>query len=196
MNAVALYPDSVDAPLGTRFLTRDAIDERVRELGAEISAYYAGTVPVLVTVLRGATIFAADLVRAMSIPHEMDFLALAANDDDVSGVRAQVLKDLQLVVNGRDILLVEDIVDTGVTLEFVRRFLATHEPASVEVATLLDRPRNRRVETRVRFRGFDAPNSFFVGYGFDYHQRYRNLPDIHELALDDEERIRLLQLPD
>jgi hypoxanthine phosphoribosyltransferase len=182
-----------DAPrLGPTLYTREQIESRVQTLGREVSEFYQGSVPVLVTVLKGATIFAADLVRHMSIPHEMDFLALSAYGDGTTGVQAQILKDLQIPVVGRDVLLVEDVIDTGLTLRFLNRWLQTHEPASVEVVTLLDRPHRRLVDDRVRFRGFTVPDRFYVGYGFDYRQRYRNLPDLHELELDDTTRELLL----
>ena len=182
-----------DAPrLGPTLYTREQLAARVETLGREVSEYYAGSTPVLVTVLKGATIFAADLVRAMTIPHEMDFLALSAYGDGTTGVQAQILKDLQIPVDGRDVLLVEDVIDTGLTLRFLNRWLQTHEPASVEVVTLLDRPHRRLVDDRVRFRGFTVPDRFYVGYGFDYRQRYRNLPDLHELELDDTTRELLL----
>lgn len=182
-----------DAPsLGPILYTRAQLDARVATLGREVSEYYADSIPVLVTVLKGATVFAADLVRHMSVPHEMDFLALSAYGDGTTGVQAQILKDLQIPVQGRDVLLVEDVVDTGLTLRFLHRWLLTHEPASVEVCTLLDRPHRRLVDDPVRFRGFTVPDRFYVGYGFDYRQRYRNLPDLHELELDDTTRELLL----
>lgn len=184
---------AADAPqLGPILHARDQIDARVRTLASDISDFYADSVPVLVTVLKGATIFAADLVRHMTVQHEMDFLALSAYGDGTTGVQAQILKDLQIPVAGRDVLLVEDVIDTGLTLRFLMKWLETHEPASVEVCTLLDRPHRRLVDDAVRFRGFTVPDRFYVGYGFDYRQRYRNLPDLHELELDDTTRELLL----
>jgi hypoxanthine phosphoribosyltransferase len=182
-----------DAPrLGSVLYTRDQLDARVRVLGEEVSTYYGDSIPVLVTVLKGATIFAADLVRHVTIPHEMDFLALSAYGDGTTGVQAQILKDLQVPVAGRDVLLVEDVIDTGLTLRFLMKWLETHDPASIEVCTLLDRPHRRLVDDAVRFRGFAVPDRFYVGYGFDYRQRFRNLPDLHELELDDTTRELLL----
>ena len=183
-----------DAPrLGPVLHDRDQIARRVAAVGADISEYYAGTVPVLVTVLKGATMFVSDLTRSLTTPHEIDFLALSAFGDGTTGVQAQVLKDLQIPVQGRDVLLVEDVVDTGLTLRFLHRWLATHDPASIEVVTLLDRPHRRLVDDEIRFRGFTVPDRFYVGYGFDYQQRFRNVPDLHELELD--ERARELLLP-
>lgn len=178
--------------LGSILYTRDQLHARVASLGRDVSEYYAGATPVLVTVLKGATVFAADLTRQMSIPHEMDFLALSAYGDGTTGVQAQILKDLQIPVQGRDVLLVEDVIDTGLTLRFLIRWLETHDPASIEVCTLLDRPHRRLADDPVRFRGFTVPDRFYVGYGFDYRQRYRNLPDLHELELDDTTRELLL----
>jgi len=172
--------------------SREQLGARVATLGRDVSEYYAESIPVLVTVLKGATIFAADLVRHVSVPHEMDFLALSAYGDGTTGVQAQILKDLQIPIAGRDVLLVEDVIDTGLTLRFLMMWLATHEPASIEVCTLLDRPHRRLVDTAVRFRGFTVPDRFYVGYGFDYRQQYRNLPDLHELELDDTTRELLL----
>ena len=182
-----------DTPrLGSILYTDDQIQARVAALGREISEFYGDAIPVLVTVLKGATIFAADLVRQMSIAHEMDFLAVSAYGDGTTGVQAQILKDLQIPVQGRDVLLIEDVIDTGLTLRFVHRWLETHEPASLEVCTLLDRPHRRLVDEPVRFRGFTVPDKFYVGYGFDYRQRHRNLRDLHELELDDATRELLL----
>lgn len=170
--------------LGPMLYDREQLHTRVAQLGREVSEHYAGSTPVLVTVLKGATVFVADLARAMTIPHEMDFLAVSALGDGLTGVQAQILKDLQIPVAGRDVLLVEDVVDTGLTLSFLLRWLATHDPASVEVCALLDRPHRRIIDDGLRFRGFTVPDRFYVGYGFDYRQRYRNLPDLHELNLD------------
>lgn len=164
---------------------RDQIATRVAELGAALSERHAGNVPVLVTVLKGATMFAADLTRAMTIQHEMDFIAISAYGEQEAGRQAQVLKDLQIPLRGRHVVLVEDVVDTGLTLSFLLRWLGTHDPATVEVCTLLDRPQRRLVEADLAWRGFTVPDRFLVGYGFDYRQRYRNLPDLHVLDLGD-----------
>jgi hypoxanthine phosphoribosyltransferase len=182
-----------DAPrLGPVLYTRDQLDARVATLGHDVSEYYRDSIPVLVTVLKGATVFAADLVRHITVPHEMDFLALSAYGDGTTGVQAQILKDLQIPIAGRDVLLVEDVIDTGLTLRFLRKWIETHDPASIEVCTLLDRPHRRLADEPVRFRGFTVPDRFYVGYGFDYRQQYRNLADLHELELDDTTRELLL----
>jgi len=176
---------STEPRLGAQLYDGDQIAARVAALGAEISEYYADSVPLLVTVLKGATVFAADLTRQITVPHEMDFLALSAFGEGGAGVQAQILKDLQISAHGRDVLLVEDVVDTGLTLRFLAKYLETHDPASIETVTLLDRPHRRLVDEHVRFRGFTVPDRFFVGYGFDYRQRYRNLPGLYELDLDE-----------
>ncbi|MCW2949565.1 MAG: hypoxanthine phosphoribosyltransferase [Thermoleophilia bacterium] len=180
--------------LGAQLYDGDEIAARVRTLGRDISEHYAGCVPVLLTVLKGATVFAADLTRRLSMPHEMDFLALSAYGEGASGAQAQILKDLQVPIAGRDVLLVEDVVDTGLTLRFLVQYLRHHAPASIEVVTLLDRPHRRLVDEPVRFRGFTVPDRFYVGYGFDYRQRYRNLPGLHELELDEPTRRALLEV--
>ena len=184
---------SDDPRLGTRLYSSEQIAARVDALGREISAHYADSIPVLITVLKGATVFAADLTRRVTVPHEMDFLALSAFGDGGAGAQVQILKDLQIPVQGRDVLLVEDVVDTGLTLRFLIRYLETHAPASIEVVTLLDRPHRRLVDEPVRFRGFTVPDRFYVGYGFDYRQRFRNLDGLHELELDETTRGTLMQ---
>jgi hypoxanthine phosphoribosyltransferase len=185
---------SSEPQLGARLYDGEQIAARVEALGREISEFYAGATPVLLTVLKGATVFAADLTRQMSVPHEMDFLALSAYGEGGSGAQAQILKDLQIPITGRDVLLVEDVVDTGLTLRFLTKYLRNHAPASIEVVTLLDRPHRRLVDEPVRFRGFTVPDRFFVGYGFDYRQQYRNLPGLHELELEESLRRTLLEV--
>ena len=156
---------------------------RVVELGAEISRDYAGLDPVLVGVLKGAVFFIADLVRTITVTCEIDFMAVSSygNTTDSSGV-VRILKDLDTVIEGRHVLIVEDIVDTGLTLNYLFTTLRFRGAASVEVCTLLDRPYRRLIEIQPRYVGFTAPDAFVVGYGFDYRQRFRNLPDIHLLA--------------
>lgn len=177
---------------GTVVYDRKRIGERVAELGAEISLDYADDVPILVTVLTGATVFAADLARHISVQHEMDFLAISAYGASGPGEQARVLKDLQHAVNNRSVILVEDVVDTGLTLSFLLEWIRRKEPRSVEVVTLLDRPHRRLMDVPIRYRGFVAPDLFLVGYGFDYRQQYRGLPDMHELPLDTTTIERLL----
>ena len=153
---------------------------RVVELGAEIARDYEGREPVLVASLKTSVFFLADLSRAIPIPHAIDFIDLAgyAGRTPRSGVR--LLKDLDVTIEGRDVLLVEDVVDTGLTLNYVCRTLALREPASLAAVTFLDRPYRRLVDDLpVRYIGFTVPDEFFVGYGFDLDERYRHLPDLH-----------------
>jgi hypoxanthine phosphoribosyltransferase len=169
-------------PLGEIYLTAGEIQARVAELGAEIARDYEGREPVLVSSLKTSVFFLADLSRAISVPHAIDFIALAGygGHSPQSGVR--LIKDLDLAITGRDVLLVEDVVDTGLTLNYVCRTLGLREPASLAAVTFLDRPYRRLVDDLpVRYVGFTVPDEFFVGYGFDLDERYRHLPDLHLL---------------
>ncbi len=155
---------------------------RVNQLGAEIATDYAGRQPILVAALKTSIIFVADLCRATPILQELDFIALAAyaGEEPAADVGVRLVKDLDLPVQGRDVLLVEDVVDTGLTLNFVCKTLALRGPASLAAVTLLDRPYRRLVQNLpVRYVGFTVPDEFFVGYGFDLDERYRHLPDLH-----------------
>jgi hypoxanthine phosphoribosyltransferase len=152
----------------------------VDELGAEIATAYDGREPVLVASLKTATVFLADLSRALPIVHNLDFLALAGYEGNGgAGGRVRLLKDLVMSIRGRDVLLVEDVVDTGMTLNFLVKTLGLREPSSLAAVALLDRPYRRLVEDLpVRYVGFTVPDEFFVGYGFDLDGRWRNLPDL------------------
>ena len=153
---------------------------RVSELGSEIARDYEGREPILVAALKTSVFFLADLSRAIAIPHAIDFIALAGymGRTKQSGVR--LIKDLDVSITGRDILLVEDVVDTGLTLNYVCRTLGLREPASLAAVTFLDRPYRRLVDDLpVKYIGFTVPDEFFVGYGFDLDERYRHLPDLH-----------------
>jgi hypoxanthine phosphoribosyltransferase len=166
------------------YLTAEDIAARVAELGAQIAADYADREPLLVATLKASLLFVADLSRAIKILHRLDFVELAgyagAATGGHSGIR--LLKDLDADVTDRDVVVVEDVVDTGLTLNFLCRTLALRSPASLAVATLLDRPYRRLVEELpVRYVGFTVPDELFVGYGFDLDERYRNLPDLHVL---------------
>ena len=157
---------------------------RVAELGRRISGDYRDRSLVLVTVLKGSTLFLADLSRQITIPHRLEFIAISAYRGSAAGSsgRIRLLKDVDRPVRGADVLIVEDIVDTGLTLNYLFKTLRFRGAASVEVCTLLDRPYRRLVEIEPRYIGFTAPDDFLIGYGFDHRQRYRNLPDIHLLA--------------
>jgi hypoxanthine phosphoribosyltransferase len=163
------------------YLSREELASRVGELGAGIARDYAGRDLVVVTVLKGAFVFAADLARAITITHSMDFLVLAGYGGELGGrTRIRLLKDLDLPIAGREVLLVENVVDTGLTLNYVVKTLKLRDPRSIAVCTLFDRPYRRLVDDLpMRYVGFTIPDQFFLGYGFDLHERYRGLPDVH-----------------
>lgn len=169
--------------LGEVLFSADQITTRVRELGESISRDYTGHDLVLAGVLRGAAFFLIDLARAISIPVAVDFIAISSYgpSSKASGV-VRIVKDLDEEIAGRDLLVVEDIVDTGLTLGYLLRILRERGPASLKVCTLLDRSVRRIVEPPVAYRGFVVPDRFVVGYGLDYRQRYRNLPHIAALS--------------
>jgi hypoxanthine phosphoribosyltransferase len=169
------------ARVGDAYLTSEEIRNRVTELGREIDADYAGRELLLVGLLKASFVFLADLSRALTTPHELDFVELAGYGTAATGGHTSIrlLKDLDDEVGARDLLLVEDVVDTGLTLNYLCKLLELRGPRSLAVATLLDRPYRRLVEDLpVRYVGFTVPDEFFVGYGFDLDERYRNLPDL------------------
>ena len=175
-----------DDRIGEIYLSAAEITTRVRELGDEIARDYAGREPVLVGSLKASLVFVADLSRAIPIFHALDFVELAGYGSAVMGGHQQirVLKDLDLDIRGRDVLVVEDVVDTGLTLNYLVRTLELRGPASVAAVTLLDRPYRRLVEDLpVRYVGFVVPDELYVGYGFDLEERYRELPDLRLLNL-------------
>jgi hypoxanthine phosphoribosyltransferase len=167
------------------YLSREELQTRVRELGRDITRDYDGHEPLLVAPLKASLVFVADLSRALRIPHGLDFLELAsyaAGADSGGHARIRLLKDLDVDLAGRHVLIVEDVVDTGLTLNYLCKTLALRAPASLAAATLLDRPYRRLVEDLpVHYVGFTVPDELFVGYGFDLDERYRNLPDLHVL---------------
>ena len=163
---------------------RQDILRRVDELAASIARDYAGREPVLISVLKGGTMFLADLFRRIDLPLRVDFMAISRyGDADESLGRVRILMDVEADLTGRDVLLVEDIVDTGLTLSYLLGTLRARSPATVEVCTLLDKSVRRIAPVHVRYAGFDCPDRFVVGYGLDHDGRYRNLRDI--LAVDD-----------
>jgi hypoxanthine phosphoribosyltransferase len=171
---------------GEVWLSRDVLAGRVGELGRQIGRDYrhSGRELVLLTVLKGAIVFLADLSRAIPIHHRLEFMAITAYRGTTPGSasRIRVLKDIDRPVRDCDVLIVEDVVDTGLTLNYLFKTLRFRGAASAEVCTLLDRPYRRLVDVEPRYTGFTAPEEFAVGYGFDHRQRYRGLPDIHLLA--------------
>jgi hypoxanthine phosphoribosyltransferase len=163
---------------------RELIAGRLDELARQISGDYRGRDLVLLTVLKGSFMFLADISRRLTIPHRIEFMAISAYRGAATGSsgRIRLLKDIDRPVRGADVLIVEDIVDTGLTLNYLFKTLRFRGADSVEVCTLLDRPYRRLIEIEPRYIGFTAPDAFVVGYGFDHRQRYRNLPDIRLLA--------------
>jgi hypoxanthine phosphoribosyltransferase len=158
------------------------LQRRVAELGAQISSDYAGKPLLLVGVLKGAVFFLSDLMRHVDIPVEVDFMAVASygSATDSSGV-VRILKDLDAAIEGRDVLIVEDIVDSGLTLQYLMRNLGSRNPRTLEVCALLVKPARRKVELPTRYVGFEIEDRFVVGYGLDYAERYRNLPFVAAL---------------
>jgi hypoxanthine phosphoribosyltransferase len=163
--------------IGQVLFSAEEIEQRVWALGQAISRDYAGKNPLLVGVLKGVFIFMADLYRAITIPAEVDFIAVS-NYSPESRDRGMVrlVKDLETSITGRHVLFVEDMVDTGLTLNYLLRNLQAREPASLEVCALFDKERRRLIDIPLKYKGFDVPDRFVVGYGLDYRERYRNLP--------------------
>jgi hypoxanthine phosphoribosyltransferase len=166
-------------------IEEDAVAARVSELGAEISVDYAGKDLLLVGVLKGAVFFMADLMRHLSIPCEVDFMAISSYgaSTDSSGV-VRILKDLDINIEGRHVLVVEDIIDSGLTLSYLIRNLESRNPATLEICALLTKPERREIDVHVRYTGFEIPNEFVIGYGLDFGERYRNLPYVAVLDPD------------
>jgi hypoxanthine phosphoribosyltransferase len=166
----------LEAAIGDVLVEEDALTDRVRQLGEEISLDYAGRDLFLVGVLKGAVFFLADLMRHIDVPCSVDFMAVASygSSTDSSGV-VRILKDLDASIEGREVLIVEDIVDSGLTLSYLLRTLRARNPASLEVCALLTKPERRKVELPIRYVGFEIPNRFAIGYGLDHAERYRNL---------------------
>ena len=159
------------------------IQERVQSMGETISRDYAGLNPLLVGVLKGVIFFMADLLRAITIPVEADFMAVSSYSVEARDRGfVRLLKDLDIPISGRHVLFVEDVVDTGLTLNYLLGNLRTRHPASLEVCALFDKPRHRLIDVPLKYRGFELPDRFVVGYGLDYRERYRNLPFVGLLS--------------
>ena len=166
-----------NSKIGEILVQPDELAHRVRELAAQISQDYSGTDVLLIGVLKGAVFFLADLMRQLEVECEVDFMAVSSygSSTDSSGV-VRILKDLDASIEGRDVLIVEDIVDSGLTLSYLFRMLGARSPASLEVCALLTKPERREVDMPIRYVGFEIPNKFAIGYGLDHAERYRNLP--------------------
>jgi hypoxanthine phosphoribosyltransferase len=171
-----------DAEIGEILVQPDDLSRRVKELGAQISADYDGRNPLLVGVLKGAVFFLADLMREITCPCEVDFMAVSSYGSATasSGV-VRILKDLDMPISDRHVLIVEDIVDSGLTLQYLLRNLGARNPASLEVCALLTKPERREVDLPTRYVGFEIPDRFAIGYGLDHGERYRNLPYVAAL---------------
>jgi len=165
--------------IGAILFNEAEIRAKILELGASIAADYRDKNPVIIAVLKGSFIFMADLVRAMDIPCRIEFLGLSSYGDKTSSTGAvQITRDLECDIEGRDVIVVEDILDSGLTLSYLISYLQNRRPASVAICTLLDKPERRRVEVDARYKGFTIPDAFVVGYGLDFAEQYRNLPYI------------------
>jgi len=175
----------LDRAVGEILIDSDSLRARIAELGEEVSAHYAGQDLLLIGVLKGAVFFMADLMRHLTIPCEVDFMAISSYGDstDSSGI-VRILKDLDINIEGRDVLVVEDIIDSGLTLSYLMRNLESREPATLEVCALLTKPARRQIDVPVRYVGFEIPDRFVVGYGLDFAERYRNLPYVAVMSQD------------
>ena len=172
-NAV-LYQD-----LEKILVTREEIAKAVREMGQRLTRDYAGKEPVLICILKGASVFFTDLIREIDLPLTTEFMAVSSYGSSTKSTGVvRIVKDLDKPVSGRDVILVEDIVDSGMTLSYLKKVFNNREASSVSIVTLLDKPARRRVELEVQYSCFNIPDAFVVGYGLDFDEKYRNLPDI------------------
>ena len=168
---------------------REDIRRRIEELGRTITGDYEGRAPVLISVLKGGSVFLADLMREIALPIAIDYMSISRYGGAAESLgRVRIVKDLDHDIGGRDVIVVEDIVDTGLTLSYLISVLDSREPASGEVCALLDKSVRRIVPLELRYRGFDCPDEFVVGYGLDFEERFRNVPDI--LAVHDMDALR------
>ncbi len=163
-------------------ISKDKLKRKVKELAVQISKDYKDKNPILVGILKGSFVFLADLIREMKIPHQIDFISVASYGPrkKASGV-VRLLKDLSTNIEGKDVIIVEDIIDSGLTLNYIRNNIMTRNPKSLEVVTLLDKKKRKRVRIPLKYVGFSIPNNFVVGYGLDFDEQYRNLPYIAKL---------------
>ncbi|MGB2876259.1 MAG: hypoxanthine phosphoribosyltransferase [Gaiellaceae bacterium] len=173
----------LERAVGEILIDEETLSARIAELGAEISADYQGRDLLLIGVLKGAVFFMADLMRHLTVPCEVDFMAISSYGDstDSSGI-VRILKDLDINIEGRDVLVIEDIIDSGLTLSYLMRNLESREPATLEVCALMTKPARREIDVAVRYIGFEIANRFVVGYGLDLGERYRNLPYVAVLS--------------
>ena len=164
------------------FLTEEQIQNRVRELGVQLSQDYKGKIPIFIGVLNGAFIFLSDLMKNVTIDCEIDFFKLSSyGDSKISSGNVRLLKELNCEVNGRDIIIVEDIVDSGLSIKYIEEIFAKHTPNSMRVCTLLIKPESLKYNIKIDYIGFKIPGKFVIGYGLDYAQKFRNLKNIYTL---------------
>jgi hypoxanthine phosphoribosyltransferase len=174
--------DELTRGLGRVLLSEADIQGRVTELAAQISQEYAGRNPLLIGVLRGVVFFMSDLLRAITIPVRLDFIAISRYDPQGGGKGpVRLVKDLEETIEGQHLIFVEDVIDTGLTLSYLLRLLRARGPASIEVCTLFNKPARRLANIPLKYKGFDLPDRFVVGYGLDYREAYRHLPYVAEL---------------
>jgi hypoxanthine phosphoribosyltransferase len=173
-------PNDLIRGLGRIILSEAAIQGRVTELAAQISQDYAGRNPLLIGVLRGVVFFMSDLLRAITIPVRLDFIAISRYDSQGKGP-VRLVKDLEETIEGQHLIFVEDVIDTGLTLSYLLRLLRARGPASIEVCTIFNKPARRLTNIPLKYKGFDLPDRFVVGYGLDYREAYRHLPYVAEL---------------
>ena len=164
-------------------LKEEVIQERIKQLGEQISEEYKGKVPVFIGVLNGAFLFLSDLIKNINIDCEVDFFKLSSyGDEKISTGRVKLIKELSCDVQGRDIIIVEDIVDSGLSMKFIEDLISPHNPSSMKVVSLLIKPNSLRYNVKIDYIGFDIPSKFVIGYGLDYAQKYRNLRSIYVLS--------------
>ena len=174
----------LDVPMKSILIPADKLSARVLEMGREISDTYRGSVPLLVSILKGGVVFLTDLMRAITIPHHIDFLQVSSYAGGVKSTgTVRIMSDLGTNIAGRDVILVEDIIDTGLTLSYLLKQLEIRDPRSLRVCALLSKTEARQVHVPIDYLGFEIPNEFVVGYGLDYDEKYRNLPYIGVLDL-------------
>lgn len=167
----------------TEYLSEEAIQSRIKELAETISKDYEGKIPVFIGVLNGSFIFMSDLVKNVSIDCEIDFFKLSSyGDEKISSGKVTLLKELNCDVNGRDLIIVEDIVDSGLSIKFIEQLISTHHPSSMKVVSLLVKPHSLRYDVKIDYIGFEIPSKFVIGFGLDYAQKYRNLRSIYMLS--------------
>ena len=159
-------------------LSKEEIENKVSEIGAQITADYEGKYPVFVGILKGCFVFMADLLRHVDVTCTMDFMAVSSYSGTKTTGAVKINKDLQHDIKGRHVILVEDILDSGITLNYIKNYLSVREPASIKIATLLDKPARRQADIKADYACFEVPDAFVVGYGLDYNEYYRNLPYI------------------